>query len=125
MRMKIKILNFLSTFMYGFLRYFYYLKKNNVSFKSAYFIPILLGLINPNITPETEPIITYSFSMFTLSLIILICFFNIMSYILSIYLINKYDIKSKFPSFKRYIIFYSTTNKIFLIIEVIIAFFFA
>jgi hypothetical protein len=63
-----------------------------------------------NITPETEPIIRYSFSMFILSLLVLMCFFNIVGYILSIYLINKYNIETKFPKFKRYINFYISTN---------------
>jgi len=69
-------------------------------FKTAYFLPLIFSKFNPTIFPETEPIISYSFSMFNvqcsmfiLSLIILICFFNIMSYILSIYLIYKYNVE--------------------------------
>lgn len=68
---------------------------------------------NPNVTPEAEPLISYSFSMFILSLLVLVCFINIIGYIISIYLIEKYDVENKFPYFKRYIKFYSSTNKFF------------
>lgn len=60
--------------------------------------------------------------MFILNLVVLICFFNIVGYILSIYLVNKYDIETKFPKFKRYIKYYISINKIFLIFEIILAF---
>jgi hypothetical protein len=92
------------------------------NFKFAYFLPFILAKFSPNITPETEPIISYSFSMFILSLLVLICFFNVVGYILSIYLINKYDIETKFPKFKWYINFYNSTSKFFLVLEIIVAF---
>jgi uncharacterized protein Usg len=63
--------------------------------------------------------------MFILNLAVLVCFVNIICYILSLYLVNKYDIGSKFPKFKVYINFYKTargkTSKFFLILEIIIA----
>jgi len=59
--------------------------------------------------------------MFILNLAVLVCFVNIIGYILSLYLVNKYDIDSKFPKFKGYINFYKTTSKFFLILEIIIA----
>ena len=93
-------------------------------YKCLYFLPFIFAKFNPNITPETSPLISYSFSMFILSLLVLTCFVNIIGYILSIYLISKYDVENKFPYFKRYIKFYSSTSKFFLILEVIIAFVF-
>jgi hypothetical protein len=106
-------------------------KKKDVSeavvtnkYQSVYFLPLILAKFNPHITPETEPIISYSFSMFILSLLVLICFFNIIGYIISIHLITKYNIENKFPYFKRYIKFYSSTNHWLLVLEIVIAFFF-
>ena len=93
-------------------------------FKCVYFLPFILAKFNPNITPETEPIISYSFSMFVLSLLVLICFFNVIGYILSIHLITKYNVEDKFPYFKRYIKFYSSTSQFFLVFEIITAFVF-
>ena len=48
--------------------------KNN--FQKKYFIPLILAKFSHNITPETEPFIRYTFSMFFLRLVILVCFFN-------------------------------------------------
>jgi hypothetical protein len=79
--------------------------------KYAYIIPFIFTNLNPNVSTETDPLVSYAFSMFMLNLIILICFVNIVGYILSIYLVNKYDIEEKFPKFKRYINFYKTTSK--------------
>src|ERR1700721_3365431 len=71
--------------------------KNNFisSRQDAYIIPFIFNSFKPNVSPETEPLVSYAFSMFMLNLIILICFVNIVGYILSIYLINKYDIGGK------------------------------
>jgi hypothetical protein len=92
------------------------------SVKYAYIIPFIFTKLNPNVSTETDPLISYVFSMFMLNFIILICFFNIVGYILSIYLVNKYDIEVKFPKLKRYINFYKTTSKFLLIFEIIFAF---
>ena len=59
--------------------------------------------------------------MFTLSLIVLISFINIMGFLLSLYLISKYDIENKFPKFKKIIKYYENSNKIFIIFEVILS----
>lgn len=99
-------------------------KSEIFKYRCTYFLPFIFARYYPSITPETEPIISYSFSMFILSLLVLICFINILCYIISIYLITKYDIENKFPYFKKYIKFYSTTSKFLLALEIFIAFFF-
>jgi hypothetical protein len=53
--------------------------------------------------------------MFILSLLVLI-FFNVVGYILSIYLVTKYAVETKIPKNKRYINFYSSTSKFFLVL---------
>ena len=93
-------------------------------YKCLYFLPFIFAKLNPNVTAEAEPLISYSFSMFILSLLVLICFVNIIGYMLSIYLISKYNVENKFPYFKRYIKFYSSTSKFLLILEIIMAFVF-
>lgn len=103
------IINFLCAVLTRSIIYFNYLKgikkdvtKTSVTnkYQGVYFLPFILAKFSPHITPETEPIISYSFSMFILSLVVLVCFFNIFCYILSIYLITKYDVENKFPKFK-------------------------
>ena len=81
------------------------MQQGTTNFTHAYFIPFIFAKFSPNITPsclcaivmvmkasskgETEPIISYTFYMFMLNLIVLVCFFNIVGYIISIYLVNK------------------------------------
>lgn len=54
--------------------------------------------------------------MFTLNLIFLICFINICGYIVSLYLISKYEIESKYHKFKRSIRYYDKSTQFFIII---------
>jgi hypothetical protein len=115
-KMKVKIITNLKFYL-NFL-----LNSSRINFKYAYFLPFIFAKFNPNVTPESDPLVSYAFSMFLLNLIVFICFFNIIGYILSIYLVNKYDIEVKFPKYKIYINFYKSTSKFFLILEIIIAF---
>ena len=111
-------------YLFNFINKFCGCGKNNFIYsrQDAYIIPFIFTNLNPNVSRATEPLVSYAFSMFMLNLIILICFVNIVGYILSIYLVNKYDIEIKFPKFKRYINFYKSISKFWLILEIIIAF---
>jgi hypothetical protein len=100
------------------------LSINYLDYHRVFILPFLMEKYNPNISPESDPLISYSFSMFILSFIVLLCFYNIVAYLLSIYLIDKYDVENKFPIFKKYIRFYSSTSKFLLVLEIIIAFLF-
>jgi hypothetical protein len=126
-------LNFIFAILTPSIFYFYcftrtpnYVTKAALTNKytGAYLLPFIFAKFNPNVSAEAEPLISYSFSMFILSLLVLFCFFNIIGYIISIHLIDKYDVENKFPYFKQYIKFYSSTSKFFLVLEIIIAFVF-
>nr|YP_010146930.1 hypothetical protein K4014_mgp37 [Cyclocybe aegerita]QQP21439.1 hypothetical protein [Cyclocybe aegerita] len=93
-----------------------------LNFKSAFIFPFILKIINPeNVTNNPEPIVVYAFSMFVLSLIVLLCIINVMGYVLSLYLISKYDIESKYPKLKKILIYFTKSTEITIIIEGIIA----
>ena len=94
------------------------------SYKYSYFLPFILSKVGSNISEESESIIRYAFSMFTLNLIVLICFINVFGYILSLYLISKYEIETKFPKLKRIIKYYEKSTQFFIILEVLIGFIF-
>jgi DNA polymerase type B, organellar and viral len=95
------------------------LEKLKESHQYSYFLPFILSKVGGNISEESESIIRYAFSMFTLNLIVLICFTNVFGYILSLYLISKYDIETKFPKLKRIIKYYDKSTQFFIIIEVL------
>jgi hypothetical protein len=100
------------------------LEKLKESHQYSYFLPFILSKVGGNISEESDSIIRYAFSMFTLNLIVLICFINVFGYILSLYLISKYDIETKFPKLKRIIKYYEKSTQFFIIIEVLIGFIF-
>ena len=63
-----------------------------IKLKYSFIIPFIFLKLGNEIPADVEPIITYSFNMFILSLITLVCLINIIGYFISIYLINKYDV---------------------------------
>ena len=90
-----------------------------INLKYSFIIPfIFLKLVN-EIPADVEPIITYSFNMFILSLITLVCLINIIGYFISIYLINKYDVEKRYPKYIKIIRYFEKSQILFVIIEII------
>ena len=94
----------------------------NKSIKYCYIIPFIFNKIGKDIPIEAEPVITLSFNMFILSLIILFCFINIIGYFTSIYLINKYNVEMKYPKLSKYIRYFEKSQVYLVVIEIIICF---
>lgn len=90
--------------------------------KYCYIIPFIFKTLGSEISPEAEPIISFSFNIFILSLIALICFINIIGYFISIYLLEKYKVEEKFPKYYKLMMYYKKRNIFFVIIEIIICF---
>ena len=42
-------------------------------------------------------------------------FFNVVGYLIALYLVNKYDVETKFPKFKRIIRYYENSSLFFCI----------
>ena len=57
------------------------------------------------------------FSIFILSLICLLKFISVVGYLTSIYLVNKYDVETKYPKFKRIIRYYEKSSLFFVVLE--------
>ena len=104
---------------------FIYLKsslKSNI--KYSFTVPFIIK----NILGEAEsieskgPFYQYLFSITTLQLFVLFGILNILFYILVLYLIQKYDIESKFTNetILRIIKFYKNISKFVLIFEVLL-----
>lgn len=74
------------------------IKYNNLRF--SFSLPLILNYLKIDIPENAEPIINYSFGVFLLSLICLLCFINVIGYLSSIILLSKYNIDSKFPRLK-------------------------
>ena len=90
------------------------------NYKYSYIIPFLFKNLGSDIPTNAEPIVTFSFNMFILSLIILSCFINITGYFISIYLITKYKIEDKYPKFTKIIKYFEKSSIFFVTIEILI-----
>ena len=93
-----------------------------INLKYSFIIPFIFLKLGNEIPADVEPIITYSFNMFILSLITLVCLINIIGYFISIYLINKYDVEKRYPKYIKIIRYFEKSQILFVIIEIIICF---
>jgi len=98
--MKIVILNNINKFKKKF--YFFKNLNKNKSLKS-FNILFLLNLFNVEIPDSTEPILGFAFSVFTLLLIALVSFINILGYFSALYLLNNNNFKNKISKYTRVI----------------------
>jgi hypothetical protein len=76
------------------------IKLNVFKYKSSSLLLIILSFLNVNIKDNTDLLSEYVSSVFILQIIILLGVINIVLYLLSNYLILKYNIEYKFPKFK-------------------------
>jgi hypothetical protein len=74
------------------------LKLNNTRRESFIFL-YLYNLFGIEIPENNDPILSFAFSVFTLNSIALFSFISIIGYFTSIYLINKYDVETKFSKY--------------------------
>lgn len=92
----------------------------NFTNKKGFLLPITLNSFNINIAADAEPMLQFSFGVFTLSLVCLLSFFNINFYFTSIILILKYDIDIKFknkPQWIKFIKYYTKTTLFFFLVK--------
>lgn len=105
-------------FLYS--KFYLYCQTN---LKKNYIIPFIFSSLGSEMPTDAEPLISFSFNMFILSLIILVCFINITGYFISIYLINKYNIEERFPKYRKLIRYYENSNIFFVLIEIFLCIF--
>ena len=91
--------------------------------KFNYIIPFIFSRLGADIPKDAEPIVTFSFNILILSLIILFCFVNIIGYFISIYLINKYNVEERYPKYSKIIRYFEKSRIFFVTIEIFICFF--
>ena len=89
-------------------------------YKYAFLLPLVLKTINEN--PETidpnNPFITYIVSITTILVIIFFAIMNLFFYLLVLYLINNYEVETKFPRFIYFINLYKKSSKIIIVLEI-------
>jgi hypothetical protein len=89
--------------------------KNNI--KYLFSIPFILTNLDINVNDSVPIISPLAYGVFLLSLVALLCFINILGYILSYYLIQKGNYEIKYPKIKILISYFKRVSLIYLIIE--------
>ena len=71
------------------------------NFRYGYILTFILHKLDADINIESNPFISYAFSMLSLSLIALVSFIYGFGYIFSIYLLSKYDVEAKYGRWRE------------------------
>ncbi len=106
---------------------YYLLNYKNYCYNLNYY-KFILYYYNIVIPEEFEPLFNFASSVFFMLLISLSCLINLSIYLISIYLVNKYNdnINDKFknyPFFIKILNFYKSTRILFISLEIIICLF--
>nr|YP_011014457.1 hypothetical protein V2724_mgp22 [Pallidohirschioporus biformis]WQA11110.1 hypothetical protein [Pallidohirschioporus biformis] len=73
-----------------------------------------------DVPEETSLLVEYAFNMFIISSIVLYFLLNILGYILSIYVIEKYKLTDKYPKLSKFVNYYINVTTTFLVVEAFI-----
>lgn len=73
--------------------------KNNYNYKQSFFFGFIFNLLDLKLPENAEPIVNYSFGVLILSIIILFNIINAFTNLISLYLLNKYDVNNKFKNY--------------------------
>ena len=87
------------------------------NYKYSFLFALILKSLDIQLSPDASQLVNLAFGTFILSLICLLNFFNVVGYLIALYLVNKYDVETKFPKFKRIIRYYENSSLIFVLIE--------
>src|SRR6266404_1961247 len=89
----------------------------NKNLKHTFLFPFILNYLDIKRPDNGEGLIEFAFDIFILSLICLLCFINVIVYLIAIILLNKYNIVEKYPKLKMFINYYEKTTFFFVIFE--------
>ena len=107
-------------FLHQIFQYIFANLNKYFDYKCAFFLPLVLKTINEN--PETidpnNPFITYIVSITTILVFIFFAIMNLFFYLLVLYLINNYEVETKFPRFIYFINLYKKSSKIIIVLEI-------
>jgi len=94
--------------------------ENNYS--KSFSLPLILSYLDINIPDNASTLTQWSFSVFLLSLIALICFINVLGFLFVYILIQKGNYELKYPRFKKIINYYKKSSILYVVIESLICF---
>ena len=83
-------------------------------------LPFILS--NLGIEENVNSNLNVSYAIFLLSLIALLCFINVLGFIIVYIFIQKNEYETKYPKFKKIINYYKNTSLIYAILEALLCF---
>ena len=92
--------------------------KYNQSFSLAF----ILSCLDININDNASTLTNYSFSVFLLSLIAMLCFLNVLGFLIFYIFVQQGKYEEKYPKLKRIINYYKKTTIFYVILEALICF---
>lgn len=87
--------------------------------RPSFIFGFIMNNLNLNLGEEASHHFMFISNIFILSIICLLSFINIIGYILSIYLIDKYNIENKYPKLQWIIKYFKNTSISFIVFETI------
>jgi hypothetical protein len=96
------------------------IRKNNYS--QSFSLAFILSYLDINIPENASTLTKYSFSVFLLSLIAILCFMNVLGFLITYILIQKGNYENTYPKFKKIINYFKKSTIFYVIIEALICF---
>lgn len=87
------------------------------SLKQSFLFTFILNKLDLNVSGESSSEAQFASAILMLSLICLLNFINVTAYLVSIYLLSKYDVDKKYPKFKKIIYYYEKSSLLFVVLE--------
>ena len=82
----------------------------------------ILSQLNLNIDDNSSHLVNFNYGVFLISLVGLVCFINIIGYILAYFLLKKIDYEKNYPRFSKILDRYKKFSYFYFLLEVIICF---
>jgi hypothetical protein len=93
-------------------------------YQNSFSFAILLSYLNINVGNDAPFITHYSSGILIISLIVLICFTNVIGYLSAILILRYYKLSDKYPKLNKIFSYFEKTSTLFIIIEIITGYFF-
>lgn len=99
-------------------------KQENIKTRQSFILPFILNIIDINIPEGSETLTNYAFGVMLMSLVALLCFINVLGYFITFYVLDKYNIETRFPKLSKIKTYYQNTTLIFIIYESLFLFYY-
>jgi hypothetical protein len=78
---------------------------------------LILNKLGIHVPAGSEVITQYAFGVLILSLIALLSFINVLGYFLSLHLLQRYEVDTKYPRLKKFINYFEKSSLLFILME--------